>query len=306
MNDNKYDLLVITGPTASGKTKLAAKLAKEISGEIISADSRQVYRRMDIGTGKDIDDYWIDGVEIPYHLIDITEPGEQYNVYNFVIDFIRVYNDIKSRNKVPVLCGGTGLYVSAVTMGYEFYEGEPDEKLRDELGKKSIEELQGMVLEKGIKLNDSDFKNKRRLIRAIESARSNARYEKIKVPDLNSLIVAIDISREERRKKIHNRLLQRLQEGMIEEVKALLNDVGKDVLLSYGLEYKWITLFLTGELSYDEMVQKLETEINRFAKRQMTWFRGMERKGVEIHWINADLPIDEKIKKIKDLWYSKD
>ena len=303
MGDSKYDLLVITGPTASGKTKLAAYVAKKLDGEIISADSRQVYRRMDIGTGKDLEDYTVEGKQIPYHLIDIAEPGEQYNAYRFVKDFIAAYNDISRRGKVPVLCGGTGLYISAVTMGYEFYDGKPDENLRQELEQKPLEELQKMLLEKGITLNESDFYNKRRLIRRLESVLTGGKEEKIKVPSLNYLIVATKVSKEVRRQKIHKRLIERLNEGMIDEIERLLKEVGKDVLLSYGLEYKWVTLYLLGELSYEEMVTKLETEINRFAKRQMTWFRGMERKGVKIHWIDAELPLSEKVEAVKKLWY---
>ncbi len=303
MGDNKYDLLVITGPTASGKTKLAAYVAKELDGEIISADSRQVYRRMDIGTGKDLEDYTVEGKQIPYHLIDIAEPGEQYNAYRFVKDFIAAYDEITQRGKVPILCGGTGLYISAVTMGYEFYDGEPDENLRQELEQKPLEELQKMLLEKGITLNESDFYNKRRLIRRLESVLTGGEDEKIKVPLLNYLIVATKVSKEVRRQKIHKRLIERLNEGMIDEIERLLKEVGKDVLLSYGLEYKWVTLYLLGELSYEEMVTKLETEINRFAKRQMTWFRGMERKGVKIHWIDAELPLSEKVEAVKKLWY---
>ncbi len=303
MEKKKYDLLVITGTTASGKTKLAAYVAKDINGEIISADSRQVYRRMDIGTGKDIDDYIVKGVKIPYHLIDIAEPGEQYNAYMFVRDFVVAYNNITNRKKVPILCGGTGLYVSAVTMGYEFYDGEPNESLRKELEQKSLEDLQKMILGKGIILNESDFYNKRRLIRRVESFYGTQRSNKVKVPSLNYLIVAMQVSKEERKQKIRNRLIERLDEGMVEEIKKLLNEVGKDVLLSYGLEYKWVTLYLIGELSYDKMVEKLEIEINRFAKRQMTWFRGMERKGIKIHWLDAKLPLAEKVEIVKKLWY---
>lgn len=304
MGNSKYDLLVITGPTASGKTKLAAYVAKELNGEIISADSRQVYRRMDIGTGKDLEDYIVDGKLIPYHLIDIAEPGEQYNAYKFVKDFITAYDDINKRGRVPILCGGTGLYVSAVTMGYEFYDGEPDENLRKELEQKPIEELQKMLLEKGITLNESDFYNKRRLIRRLESVLTGGIEEKIKVPSLNYLIVATQVSKEVRRQKIHKRLIERLNSGMIDEIEKLLKEVGKDVLLSYGLEYKWVTLYLTGELSYEEMVEKLETEINRFAKRQMTWFRGMERKGIKIHWIDTELSLTKKVELVKKLWQS--
>jgi len=300
-----YNLLVITGPTASGKTKLAAHLAYDLNGEIISADSRQVYRGMDIGTGKDLEDYIVKGIHIPYHIIDILEPGEQYNAYKFTQDFTKAFDSITSNSKVPVLCGGTGLYISAVVSGYEFYNGTPDEDLRKELEKKSVQELQTIIKDKGIELNESDFHNKRRLIRRIEAEMTGRVLDSHKVTGINPLVTAINISKEQRRKNIHIRLHQRLKTGMIEEVENLLQKVGKEILISYGLEYKWITLYLTGEIDYNTMTQKLETEINRFAKRQMTWFRGMERKGVKIHWIDYNLSLEEKLKVIESLWYGK-
>ncbi len=296
-----YDIITILGPTASGKTNLATRLAYKIGGEIISADSRQVFKGMDIGTGKDIEEYEVKGKLIPYHLIDIVNPGEIYNVFRYAQDFGRVYEAIKQRNNIPILCGGTGLYISAVTQGYDFYDGEPDEDLRKELEKKDIGYLQQKINKLGIKLNESDFYNKRRLVRHIEAAISKNKRKHITLPALNTLYIGVSIDKETRRKKIHKRLIERLQNGMIEEVDRLLKEVGKDVLISYGLEYRYVTLYLIGKMNYDDMIIELERAINRFAKRQMTWLRGMERKGIKINWINIDMPTDEKIKIIKEL-----
>lgn len=241
-------ILTILGPTACGKTTFAAHLAADIDGEIISADSRQVYRRMDIGTGKDLADYIVEGRQIPYHLIDIAEPGTRYSVYQFQHDFHEAYTDIKSRGKTPILCGGTGLYIESVIRGYEF---------------------DGRVM-----------------------------------PSMNSLNIGLKIDREERRRKISARLRSRLAEGMVDEVKGLIDSgVSTAALIRYGLEYKYVTLYLLGELEYEEMVRLLEIAIHQFAKRQMTWFRGMEeRRNIPIEWIDCTLPIEERIKTVKELW----
>lgn len=241
-------ILTILGPTACGKTTFAANLAADIDGEIISADSRQVYRRMDIGTGKDLADYTVEGRGIPYHLIDIAEPGTRYSVYQFQHDFHEAYTDIKSRGKTPILCGGTGLYIESVIRGYEF---------------------DGRVM-----------------------------------PSMNSLNIGLKIDREERRRKISARLRSRLAEGMVDEVKGLIDSgVPTAALIRYGLEYKYVTLYLLGELEYEEMVRLLEIAIHQFAKRQMTWFRGMEeRRNIPIKWIECTLPIAERIKTVKELW----
>lgn len=241
-------LLTILGPTACGKTAFAARLAYDMDGEIISADSRQVYRGMDIGTGKDLADYTVNGKDIPYHLIDIAEAGTRYNVYEWQQGFLDAYSDICSRAKPPILCGGTGMYIESVIKAYEF-DGRT-------------------------------------------------------FPQFDSLIVGLDISRELRRDKISKRLRARLDEGMIEEVQGLINNgVSTNQLIKYGLEYKFVTLYLLGQLQYDEMFSLLEIAIHQFAKRQMTWFRGMEeRRGIKIHWLSVDMPIEERIQQVKELW----
>ena len=241
-------LLTILGPTACGKTAFAARLAYDMDGEIISADSRQVYRGMDIGTGKDLADYTVNGKDIPYHLIDIAEAGTRYNVYEWQQGFLDAYSDICSRAKTPILCGGTGMYIESVIKAYEF-DGRT-------------------------------------------------------FPQFDSLIVGLDISRELRRDKISKRLRARLDEGMIEEVQGLINNgVSTNQLIKYGLEYKFVTLYLLGQLQYDEMFSLLEIAIHQFAKRQMTWFRGMEKRGVHIHWIDAMMPRAEQVETIKSLLY---
>ena len=317
-------MITILGPTASGKTPVAARLAAEIGGEVISADSRQVYRRMDIGTGKDLADYMVDGRQIPYHLIDIREPGTKYNLFEYQQDFLDAYEDIRSRGAVPILCGGTGLYIEAVLKGYHLSPVPQNQALRDSLEGKSLAELTQMLTELKAKTgsnmhNTTDVDSCQRAIRAIEietavladQTTPNPSYsggEKVTValrelPPVDSIIIGIDIDRELRREKITRRLKARLEEGMVEEVKALLDEgIPADDLIYYGLEYKFLTEYLTGKLSYDEMFQRLEIAIHQFAKRQMTWFRGMERRGFTIHWIDALLPMEDKVKKIIDLW----
>ena len=303
-------MITILGPTASGKTPVAARLAAEIGGEIISADSRQVYRRMDIGTGKDLADYNVDGHQIPYHLIDICEPGTKYNLFEYQQDFFDAYEDIRSRGAVPILCGGTGLYIEAVLKGYKLSPVPQNQQLRDELEGKSLEELTQMLSElkqkNGSNMhNTTDVDSCQRAIRAIEIETYNLQnpMPKRELPPVDSLIIGIDIDRELRREKISRRLKTRLDEGMVDEVKALLDEgIPADDLIYYGLEYKFLTEYLTGQLSYDEMFARLEIAIHQFAKRQMTWFRGMERRGFTIHWIDATLSMEDKIQKIIQLW----
>lgn len=305
-------LITILGPTASGKTPLAAALAKEVDGEIISADSRQVYRRMDIGTGKDLADYHVVGhsvADIAYHLIDICEPGTKYNLFQYQQDFYDAYQDIRARGKQPILCGGTGLYIEAVLKGYKLSPVPQNQALRDSLEGKSLDELTKLLIDLKEK-NGSNMHNKtdvdscQRAIRAIEIETYNMEHPTPcrELPPVYSLIIGVNIDREERRKKITRRLKARLDEGMIDEVKGLLAEgIAPDDLIYYGLEYKFVTEYLIGKLSYEEMFQRLEIAIHQFAKRQMTWFRGMERRGFMIHWIDAMLPMEEKVKKIIEI-----
>ena len=302
-------MITILGPTASGKTPVAARLAAEIDGEVISADSRQVYRRMDIGTGKDLADYVFDGKLIPYHLIDIREPGTKYNLFEYQQDFFDAYQDIRSRGKVPILCGGTGLYIEAVLKGYHLSPVPQNQELRNRLEGKSLAELTQMLTELKQKTgsnmhNTTDVDSCQRAIRAIEIETYNIEHPtpRRELPPVDSIIIGIDIDRELRREKITRRLKARLDEGMVDEVKALLEEgISPEDLIYYGLEYKFVTEYLIGQTSYDEMFTRLEIAIHQFAKRQMTWFRGMERRGFKIHWIDATLPMDEKIEIIKQL-----
>jgi tRNA dimethylallyltransferase len=302
-------MITILGPTASGKTPLAARLAAEIGGEIISADSRQVYRRMDIGTGKDLADYVVDGRQVPFHLIDIREPGTKYNLFEYQQDFFDAYEAIRSRGAVPILCGGTGLYIEAVLKGYHLSPVPQNQALRDSLEGKSLAELTQMLTDLKAKTgsnmhNTTDVDSCQRAIRAIEIETYNIEHPtpRRELPPVDSVIIGVDIDRELRREKITRRLKVRLEEGMVEEVKALLDEgIPADDLIYYGLEYKFVTEYLTGEITYDEMFTHLEIAIHQFAKRQMTWFRGMERRGFEIHWIEATLPMEEKVFQIMQI-----
>jgi len=295
-------LITILGPTASGKTPVAAHLAKEIGGEIISADSRQVYRRMDIGTGKDLDDY----LGVPYHLIDICEPGTKYNLFQYQQDFFDAYQDIQQRGVTPILCGGTGLYIEAVLKGYKLSPVPQNQALRDSLEGKSLAELTQMLEALKAKTgsnmhNKTDVDSCQRAIRAIEIETYNLEnpVPRRELPPVDSLIIGIDIDREHRREKITRRLKARLEEGMVEEVKGLLDEgIPAEDLIYYGLEYKFVTEYLVGKTTYDEMFQRLEIAIHQFAKRQMTWFRGMERRGFTIHWIDALQPMEDKVAQI--------
>ena len=299
-------MITILGPTASGKTPVAARLAAELGGEVISADSRQVYRRMDIGTGKDLADYQVSTVNVPYHLIDIREPGTKYNLFEYQQDFFDAYQDIRSRGALPILCGGTGLYIEAVLRGYHLSPVPQNQELRDRLEGKSLEELTLMLTDLKAKTgsnmhNTTDVDSCQRAIRAIEIETYNLLHPvpRRELPSVDSLIIGIDIDRELRREKITRRLKARLEEGMVEEVRNLLDEgIRPEDLIYYGLEYKYVTEYLTDQISYDEMFQRLEIAIHQFAKRQMTWFRGMERRGFKINWIDATLPMEEKVSRI--------
>lgn len=300
-----YQLITVLGPTASGKTTFAAALASRLDTEIISADSRQVYRSMDIGTGKDLADYEVNGKKIPYHLIDICEPGYKYNVFEYQHDFFRVYEEIRGKGRLPILCGGTGMYIEAVLKGYRLLDVPQNPELRESLQGKSLQELERILSGYKVLHNKTDVDSAQRAIRAIEIEE----YYKNEVPpDVNeyepvdSLIIGINIDREQRREKISRRLRARLDEGMVDEVRNILQSgVKPEDLIYYGLEYKYLTLYITGELSYEEMVSQLEIAIHQFAKRQMTWFRGMERRGSTIHWIDAAWPTEEKIERTLEL-----
>ncbi len=299
-----YDLIAILGPTASGKTSFAATLAYELDTEIISADSRQIYREMDLGTGKDLADYTVNGKQIPYHLIDIAEPGYKYNVFEYQRDFLNAYQSIKQKGRLPVLCGGTGLYLESVLKGYQLIPVPENPELRTRLAGKTLEELTDILSNYKTLHNSTDVDTAKRAIRAIEIEEYYATHDLSarEFPSINSLIIGVDIDRELRREKITKRLRQRLDEGMVEEIRQLLNKgIQPEDLIYYGLEYKYLTLYVTGEISFEEMFKQLEIAIHQFAKRQMTWFRGMERKGFKIHWIQASMPTDEKIELVKKL-----
>ena len=299
-----YDLLVVTGPTASGKTSLAVNVAGRVSGEIISADSRQVYKGMNIGTGKDYNDYLIDNKNIPCHLIDIIDPGYKYNVFEYQRDFIKVYSDLKARKVFPVVCGGSGMYADSIITGYKMSEVPPDSGLRAELEKKSMVELKDILSTYKDLHNTTDIDTKKRVIRAIEIEhfKRNRSTPSSEFPKVKSLIVGVIFDRESRRHRISARLKKRLNEGMIDEVKQLMaQGVRADVLIYYGLEYKYITLYLTGKINLKEMVRDLEIAIHQFAKRQMTWFRGMEKRGIKINWIEGSLLMEEKVEKVLEL-----
>ena len=318
-------MITILGPTASGKTRLAAALAARINGmdaaawggstrgaEIISADSRQVYRGMDIGTGKDLADYTVAGKLIPYHLIDIRDAGTKYNLFEYQQDFFDAYQDITSRGILPILCGGTGLYIESVLKGYHLSPVPQNPVLRSELEHKSLEELTVMLQElkrrTGSKMhNRSDVDTVQRAIRAIEIESYNLEHPmpERELPAVDSLVIGVSIDRETRREKITQRLKQRLQEGMVDEIKGLIDrGVPAENLIYYGLEYKFVTEYVVGKTTYEEMFRGLEIAIHQFAKRQMTWFRGMERRGFTIHWVDALIPMEDKVDKILELMKS--
>ena len=301
-----YNLISIMGATAGGKTSVAVHLAKALNTEIISADSRQVYRGMDIGTGKDINEYTIDGQKIPYHLIDILDAGEKYNVFEYQNEFFKAYDDISSRGMIPILCGGTGLYIESVLKNYNLPDVPEDQVLRKSLEGKPIEELEIILRTYKPLNNNSDYDTAKRAIRAIEIAEYTKNHPLYLCSacnrNLNSLNIGILFDREQRRERITARLKERLENGMIDEVKKLVeNGISYETLEYYGLEYRFIALYLQGKISYDEMFESLNTAIHRFSKRQMTWLRKMERDGIEIHWIDGNMSMEKKVESILEM-----
>lgn len=300
-----FNLLSIIGPTASGKTSLAVQLAVNLGGEIISADSRQVYRGMDIGTGKDLENYIVNGKQVPYHLIDIVDAGYKYNVFEYQQDFAKAWEDCRQRGVLPVLCGGSGLYVEAVLKGYKLLAVPVNEELRISLEGKSLQELAQRLATYKKLHNTTEIDTPKRAIRAIEIEEYYCchPHEEKEFPAIHSLIIGVEVSREVRRQRITCRLHERLKNGMVDEVRRILESgVKPEDLIYYGLEYKYLTLYLIGKLSYDEMIEQLNIAIHQFAKRQMTWFRKMERSGFDIHWLKSEMPMDEKVETVKKWW----
>lgn len=299
MEQKSYDLITVLGPTASGKTRFAVQLADRLGAEIISGDSRQVYRRMDLGTGKDLDDYRIGDRSVPYHLIDIVEPGTKYNVFEYQRDFLEAYNDIHRRGRKAVLCGGTGLYIESVLRAYRLSPVPQNPELRERLAAKSLEELTALLATYKSLHNTTDVDTAQRAIRAIEIEEyyRQTPLDRRPFPKIESLTLGVDVSREVRRERISQRLRKRLDEGMCGEVERLLAEgIKPEDLIYYGLEYKYVTLYVTGQITFDEMAQQLEIAIHQFAKRQMTWFRGMERRGTPILWIRLGEDFDETLR----------
>ena len=299
MEQKPYDLITVLGPTASGKTRFAVQLADRLGAEIISGDSRQVYRRMDLGTGKDLDDYRIGDRSVPYHLIDIVEPGTKYNVFEYQRDFLEAYNDIRRRGRKAVLCGGTGLYIESVLRAYRLSPVPQNPELRERLADKSLEELTALLATYKSLHNTTDVDTAQRAIRAIEIEEyyRQTPLDRRPFPKIESLTLGVDVSREVRRERISQRLRKRLDEGMCGEVERLLAEgIKPEDLIYYGLEYKYVTLYVTGQITFDEMAQQLEIAIHQFAKRQMTWFRGMERRGTPILWIRLGEDLDETLR----------
>lgn len=304
MTTNDKNLIVILGPTASGKTPFASQLALKVDGEIISADSRQVYRDMTLGTGKDLEDYTISGKKIPYHLIDIVDAGEKYNVYRFQNDFFEAFEKIQKNGHFPIMCGGTGLYIEAVLKGYKMINVPPNPELRKSLENKSLSELSEILASFKTLHNTTDTDTVKRAIRGIEIEKYYAENPEIEndLPSVNPVIIGLDIDRDLRREKITRRLHARLDAGMVDEVRTLLDrGISPDDLIYYGLEYKYLTLYIIGQLTYDKMVEQLNIAIHQFAKRQMTWFRGMERRGIHIYWIDAAQPMETKIEQALEI-----
>ena len=303
-------MITILGPTACGKTSLAAAVAADIHAEIISGDSRQVYRGMDIGTGKDLADYRVGDISVPYHLIDIVEPGTKYNVYQYQRDFMRAYDDIVGRGVTPMLCGGSGLYLEAVLRGYRMAPVPENKPLRQSLEGKSLAELTEMLNDiktrKGLRMhNTTDVDTAKRAIRAIEIELYQDEHpeETEDIQPVDSLVIGLHIEVEQRRERITRRLKARFDEGMADEIRRIIDSgVAPEELIYYGLEYKYVTEYVIGQRDFEETFRLLEIAIHQFAKRQMTWFRGMERRGVKIHWIDSQLPMEEKINGIKNIW----
>ncbi len=305
MAENTFNapLLVVTGPTASGKTRRAVDLARALDGEIVSADSRQVYRGMDLGTGKDLEEYG----EIPCHLLDVREAGDKYNLFQYLKDANRAIDDILSRGKLPVVCGGSGMYVEAILNGLALPEVPENIVLREQLQDKSLEELTEILSSMKSLHNVTDVDTVKRAIRAIEIQTYYIEHPEEAAatephPRKNAVIICVDIDRDNRRRRISERLRQRLDSGMVEEVRHLIDSgVAPDALIYYGLEYKYLTLYVIGQLGYDEMVSQLETAIHQFAKRQMTWFRGMERRGFSLNWLPWDMPADKFVDTVREI-----
>lgn len=297
-----HELICILGPTATGKTSLAVSLAAEMNAEIISADSRQVYKGLDIGTGKDLEEYTQNGISIPYHLVDILEPMKEYNAFHFKRDALKKCLDIQKRQKLPMICGGTGLYIESFLLNYPFSPIAPNKKMRDDFEKLSTKELAELFDKYKAGLSDEDRNNRHRLIRALEIEMSNQKEGNTEIDYRikKSYVFGIQFPREIIRSRISERLKERLDEGMLDEVRKLLkNGVELEWLYKLGLEYRFISSFLSAEISYDEMFSGLETAIHRFAKRQMTWFRRMEKRGIKIHWIDGQLSMEEKLFFVK-------
>ncbi|MCD4789239.1 MAG: tRNA (adenosine(37)-N6)-dimethylallyltransferase MiaA [Bacteroidales bacterium] len=297
-------MLIVLGPTATGKTSFAAHLACHLNGDIISADSRQVYRGMDMATGKDFKDYIVNGETIPHHLIDIVDPGYEYNVYEFQHDFLKTYEDIITRGKLPILCGGTGMYIESVLKGYKLINVPENPKLRSELEKNSKEELVKLLKLFKTPHNITDIKDRKRLVRAIEIQHYYNDHPEIDTsfPEIKNIIFGLRFERQIIRERITERLKKRLNEGMTDEVRNLLDKgLNPEQLKFYGLEYKYLTQYVTGEISYREMFRLLNTAIHQFAKRQMTWFRKMEKEGYKINWIDGNLSMKEKVKSALEI-----
>ncbi len=306
--ETRYNMLAVVGPTACGKTSLAVELALALDGEVISADSRQVYRGMDIGTGKDLAEYERGSIKVPVHLVDIVDAGDKYNVFEFQRDFLSAYDDVKSRGRMPVLCGGSGMYVESVLREYKLLPVPENPTLRAELEKKSLGELTSILSSYKKLHNSTDVDTVKRAVRAIEIEEyyASRSMEERAFPHIETLVVGVDVDREIRRERISRRLHARLEEGLVAEVEALLaSGISAEQLIYYGLEYKYVTLYVTGAMTYEDMVRGLETAIHQFAKRQMTWFRGMERRGVKINWIDASLATEEQVRIIKEWLYDK-
>ena len=301
--NKQIPIIFLTGPTASGKTGRAVDIARRVKGEIISADSRQLYRGMDLGTGKDLEEYG----EIPYHLIDIAPAGTRLNLFTYLQEANRAIDDVISRGRVPVVCGGTGMYIEALINGLALPEVPENPELREKLKDKTLAELTGILSSMKSLHNVTDVDTAKRAIRAIEIARYYIDHPgeaetTVPHPRENAVVVAVDIDREERRNRITRRLKERLDEGMVDEVKRLINrGIAPEDLIYYGLEYKFLTLHVTGKMTYDEMFTSLETAIHQFAKRQMTWFRGMERRGINLHWLPWNLQREEFVDRVLEL-----
>lgn len=305
---SRYDMLAVVGPTACGKTSLAVELALALHGEVLSADSRQVYRGMDIGTGKDLNEYMRDGVAVPVHMVDIVDAGEKYNLFEFQRDFLHAYEKIRSKGSLPIMCGGSGMYVESVLRGYRLIPVPENTALRNELANKTLDELTAILATYKKLHNNTDTDTVKRAIRAIEIEEY---YKKIPVgerefPKIRTLTVGLDVSREVRRERISRRLHARMEQGLVEEVERLLaSGFTAEQLIYYGLEYKFVTLYIKGELTRKQMIDELEIAIHQFAKRQMTWFRGMERRGIDVKWVDTTLPMSSQVEIIKQWLYDK-